>query len=213
LDRRFATACSPTAGLFSPGGLDDGTLTIWDVATGKPLFNKGTSNGRGGVASCIAFANQSDTTFVCGGNNTLRVWDINADTGKAVPQDVTTRGIQREITSVTVSDNDKAVYAGTTSGDIMQFDLSQRLLQQVGPERQKFQKGVSVVTVRHHHIRLSVCKHASRSIRLTRCYGVHHVSHVSHSSSFAGAEEWGPARRIWVGYSRSCQAIHLEDDP
>lgn len=73
---------------------------MWDVKTGKPLFNKATSNGRGGVATCVAYANQSDYQFVVGGQNTLRVWDINPATGKAAPQDVTTRGVQREVRSV-----------------------------------------------------------------------------------------------------------------
>eukprot|EP00038_Savillea_parva_P023512 m.41267 g.41267 ORF g.41267 m.41267 type:complete len:608 (-) comp6109_c0_seq1:190-2013(-) len=133
--------------LVSLGGEADGTLTIWDIKSGKPLFNKQTSNGRGGIATCLAFANTSDHTFVTGGSNTLRVWDINPTTEKATPTDVTTRGIQREVTTIAVSDNDTAVYAATTTGDIMQFDLHQRLLQQVGPERSKFQKGVTSLTL------------------------------------------------------------------
>jgi len=133
--------------LVSLGGPDDDKLNIWDVATGKALFNKATSNGRGGAANTVTFASQSDHIFVVGGNDSLRVWEINSDTHKALPFDVVTREIRRDVTSLAVSDDDSVVYAGTRSGDIMEFGLTNRLLKNVGPDRAKFAKGVTAMSL------------------------------------------------------------------
>mmetsp|Transcript_3663 Transcript_3663/g.11489 ORF Transcript_3663/g.11489 Transcript_3663/m.11489 type:complete len:610 (-) Transcript_3663:168-1997(-) len=133
--------------LVSLGGPADGTLTVWETATGKPLFNKGTSNGRGGNATCCAFANRTDDVFVVGGNNHLRVWSINPVTGKAAPKDVVTRGVIRDVTAIQVDHDDVAAYAATTTGDVMQFDLQSQLLKNVGPDRAKFQKGACALSV------------------------------------------------------------------
>lgn len=77
------------------------------------------------------------------------------------------------------------------SGDIMQFDLQQRLLQQVGPDRGKFPKGVSVIQVRF--------------VQQTSIG----TPGVLTPLKFADNEEWGVGCWIWCWRRRFAQTCGL----
>lgn len=131
--------------LASLGGEDDGTVVVWDMASGRAMCGSATSNSRGGVADTVCFATGSNTTFVTAGNNNIRIWEINRQTNKAIPRDAVTRGMKRHVKCLAVDASDEYIYCGTTTGDILQISLQSGNLKSVGPEKTKFVGGVESV--------------------------------------------------------------------
>lgn len=133
--------------LASLGGQDDGRVALWDLVEGKPLAGAETGNGRAGMATCVAFASTDDNVFTTAGSNHMRIWDFEPATGKMTGNDCGTRGLKRVVNCVSVSDDDSTLYYGTTTGDIVEINMSSRNLKSVGPERVKFEQGVQSIAV------------------------------------------------------------------
>lgn len=68
-----------------------------------------------------------DEVFITGGDNTLRVWEIQGLDTKLVklrPAECQLSTVKRVITCLVVDPDDANVWCGTTSGDILQVPLS-----------------------------------------------------------------------------------------
>jgi WD40 repeat protein len=136
-----ALAFSPSGRfLVSLGGEDDGKVSFWDVETGKALCSATTGNGRGGFAECVTFGNNSETMFLTGGYETLRVWSFDEAKGKIAAETVTVRGLRRVVHCMVVDDADEYAYCGTTTGDVIQIGLRHAVLKAKGGT---FEKGVT----------------------------------------------------------------------
>lgn len=99
---------------------DDGTVVVWDLEKGSALCGSPVSAAAAGVGYAVQFCNRSDTTFVTGGDGTIRVWEIDAAHRKMHPADVSLGALRRVVHCLQVSDDDEFAYLGTTSGDIVQ---------------------------------------------------------------------------------------------
>lgn len=130
--------------LVSVGGPHDNNVCAWDIASRKALCKGRSGNGRGGNANAIAFSNHSDLTFITGGDESLRVWNLMLEdkVAKIIARDVALRGLRRVVDVVVMSDDDSTAFCGTTSGDILAVGMDHALLKNVGPDRGKFGKGV-----------------------------------------------------------------------
>jgi len=133
--------------LVSLGGEDDGKVAVWDVATGKALCSSTTGNGRGGFAEVVQYCNTTDARFLTGGNETLRVWTLNEETHKISATTVTVRGLRRVVKVIEIDPHDELAYCGTTSGDVIAINVQHAVLKAVGPEKTKFEKGVTDLKV------------------------------------------------------------------
>ncbi|GBF88745.1 flagellar associated protein [Raphidocelis subcapitata] len=128
------------ATLASLGGADDNSLVLWDVASGAPICGAPTNSDF--VLRC-SFLNHDSSRIVTAGNYNLRVWTYDSANNKLVPQDAQLGQLQRMVRSLTVDADDAFVYAGTTSGDVLQVGLDRVLLRNTGPLKAPLQLGVT----------------------------------------------------------------------
>ncbi len=133
--------------LLSLGGIDDEIIAIWDLNSLQPIASSKVCPDIGGSTTVLGTFNKADNQFITAGETTLRIWEID-ETGKGCkirPTDVNLTGFKRNFTCVTVSADDKYLYAGTSTGDIVMTTTSTKLLKCVGPEKVRFSGGVKVL--------------------------------------------------------------------
>ncbi|RKP20142.1 WD40 repeat-like protein [Rozella allomycis CSF55] len=133
-----ALSFSPTSKyLASLGGEDDNSVIVWDIEKGAAICGTVASKDSSGVTKCLAYSNGSDLHFVTGGNNTLRVWEINPVQRKCIPYDCQMGQIKRFVKCIVVGDNDENMYCGTTTGDILMVNVKSKLFKKNNPVNQK----------------------------------------------------------------------------
>ena len=83
-ERVQSIAFSPTDKfLVSLGGQDDNSVLVWDVSTGQAVCGSAPSQRPAtGFAETITYANTTDFLFMTGGDQVLRVWEIDPKTLK-----------------------------------------------------------------------------------------------------------------------------------
>lgn len=103
--------------LASLGGADDGSLSVWDVASGTGICAALAHNC---PAAAVSFFNRSSTRLATGGKQHLRIWEINLAIRKLVPSDVALGQVRRDVTALAIDPSDRILYAASTSGDVLQ---------------------------------------------------------------------------------------------
>jgi len=133
--------------LASLGGQDDGSVVIWDVAKKEAICGAPAAVLSAGTSYCVAFANGSNDIFVTGGNKTLRVWELDVENRLIRPTDCSMGQLKRIVKCIQVSEDDKFIYCGTTSGDILQINMKTQLLCHYGPAKEKFSQGIGSISL------------------------------------------------------------------
>lgn len=128
--------------LLSLGGQDDNSVILWDVECGEAICGSPAAKESAGTALTVAYSNTSDYMFVTGGSYTLRVWDLDITNRKIRPTDCQLGQLKRIVTTIQVDREDHFIYCGTTTGDILQCNLSTRLFKCVGPNKDKLEQGI-----------------------------------------------------------------------
>mmetsp|Transcript_24667 Transcript_24667/g.53859 ORF Transcript_24667/g.53859 Transcript_24667/m.53859 type:complete len:640 (-) Transcript_24667:151-2070(-) len=131
--------------LASIGGEDDNNLVIWSVEEGLAICGSPASHD---VAFAVKWLNCSDTTLVTGGAAQLRVWDFDVANRKVRPTECNMGRERRSYTCIAVSDDDAAIYVGTSTGDIAKVDTLSKRLVQMGP-RKRVEMGVQSIVFNH----------------------------------------------------------------
>ncbi|KAL3875946.1 hypothetical protein ACJMK2_033846 [Sinanodonta woodiana] len=136
--------------LATLGGKDDGSVVIWNVATGESICGHPAQTESAGNTLCLAFSNINDNVFVTGGDGTLRVWELDLENRKIRPKEVTMGQIKRVITCIEMADdfetetgNPPFFFCGTTTGDVLAINMRTKLFQFLGPEKDKLSLGVT----------------------------------------------------------------------
>jgi WD40 repeat protein len=130
-----ALAFSPnTKFLVSLGGQDDNSVIVWNIKDFSAICGSPASSDSHGETLSLAYLNQNDLQFVTGGFGTLRVWELNLAQRKVRPTDVQTGQVKRVVKCITVDAHDEFMYCGTTTGDLMQISLKNKLFKQSGPK-------------------------------------------------------------------------------
>ncbi|XP_033630475.1 cilia- and flagella-associated protein 52-like [Asterias rubens] len=129
--------------LVSLGGQDDGSVVVWDVAKKQSVCGSPAAVMSAGMTSCIAYCNNDDHQFVTAGERTIRVWTLDVANRKIRPVDCNMGQLKRYVKCIEVSNDDKYFYCGTTSGDVLQINVSSKLLGMYGPEKDKYSQGVT----------------------------------------------------------------------
>eukprot|EP00042_Codosiga_hollandica_P004593 m.14334 g.14334 ORF g.14334 m.14334 type:complete len:611 (+) comp22175_c0_seq1:135-1967(+) len=129
--------------LVSIGGKDDGSVLVWDVATGQAVSGSSLSQQpTSGFAETVVYANTSDYQFITGGQGVLRVWELDKTSMKLNVTDCKLGSIRRDTKCIVVSPDDEFAYCGTTTGDIMQIAFRTKLFKGAFPEKTKYSLGV-----------------------------------------------------------------------
>lgn len=130
--------------LASLGGQDDNSLVLWDVATGAAICGSPTHSD---FVLCVRFLNNCSTKLVTAGNYNLHLWEYDRPNNKMRPQEAQLGQLQRMFRSVTIDEQDKFAYCGTTTGDIMQINLERFILRNTGPAKSPVQLGVTATVM------------------------------------------------------------------
>lgn len=135
--------------LASLGGQDDGSIVIWNLETKQAICGASGGKESSGNAFALAYSNTSDTQFITAGQETIRVWDLDIKNRKIKPTDVQTGQIKRVVKCIVVDDTDTFAYCGTTTGDVLQINIQNKMFRQAGPPRDKdkFSQGVGVIAI------------------------------------------------------------------
>ncbi|XP_021919910.1 cilia- and flagella-associated protein 52 isoform X2 [Zootermopsis nevadensis] len=110
--------------LISLGGLDDSNIIVWNIEKEEVLCGVTASRGTSGNAALLCCTNLRGQCFVTGGEGTLRVWKVIADTKQAEAVDVKFGLIKRHIISMVIDELDVFAFCGTTTGDIVKIKLN-----------------------------------------------------------------------------------------
>ncbi|XP_053672450.1 cilia- and flagella-associated protein 52 [Anopheles nili] len=110
--------------LVSLGGKDCGSIIVWDIEQRTAICGTIATKETTGEATKVASLNKRFTTFVSGGDQNLRVWNIDRERKRLTVQDVAVGKLRREFTGMRISPNDDTLYVGTMSGDIVKINLN-----------------------------------------------------------------------------------------
>nr|XP_033817632.1 cilia- and flagella-associated protein 52 [Geotrypetes seraphini]XP_033817633.1 cilia- and flagella-associated protein 52 [Geotrypetes seraphini]XP_033817634.1 cilia- and flagella-associated protein 52 [Geotrypetes seraphini]XP_033817635.1 cilia- and flagella-associated protein 52 [Geotrypetes seraphini] len=133
--------------LLSLGGIDDGSVILWNVAKREAICGSPASPVSVGNAMTVAFSRKTDEVFMTAGQGTLRIWQIDIANRKIRATDCYTGQLKRIISCLAISEDDIYLYCGTTSGDILTINVKTKLLNTYGPEKEKFSQGITALAV------------------------------------------------------------------
>lgn len=128
--------------LATLGGRDDNKIVMWDVESGAAICGATAANE---TCNTIRFFNHSDYMFVTGGHYNLRVWAFDVQNRKIRPSDCQLGQLKRVINSISIDEEDKFMYCGTATGDLLQVSLGPNLFKAAGPAKKPFQLGITCV--------------------------------------------------------------------
>mmetsp|Transcript_40690 Transcript_40690/g.75729 ORF Transcript_40690/g.75729 Transcript_40690/m.75729 type:complete len:622 (-) Transcript_40690:107-1972(-) len=116
--------------LATLGGQDDNSLVIWEVERGLAVCGTPAATD---TAHCVRFFNNTEFSLVTGGNYHVVIWQFDLANKKLRPTQANLGQMKRITTNVLVDMDDKFVYCGTTTGDLLQVELSHALFKQYTP--------------------------------------------------------------------------------
>ncbi|XP_070684474.1 cilia- and flagella-associated protein 52 [Pempheris klunzingeri] len=133
--------------LVSLGGLDDGSIVVWNIETKQAICGSPASAHSAGHCLTVQYSNTNDNIFVSAGSGTLRVWELDLPNRKIRPTECQTGKLKRIGKCIEISEDDQFIFCGTTSGDIMKINLRMGLLSDCGPVKSKYSLGVNVLRI------------------------------------------------------------------
>lgn len=123
--------------LASLGGQDDNSLAVWETASGRAVC--GTLAGSHAALTVTWLHGRNDKLLTAGQYN-IRSWDFNYDRRRCTPEDFKVGGVKRVFTSLAVDASNGIAYAGSSTGDVLEFDVANgRFVQQ---SSHRFSQGV-----------------------------------------------------------------------
>ncbi len=94
-----------------------GLQVLWDAETGHPICGTPTANN---FTNAARFFSQDSLCIATGGNYNLTVWEYNIPGNKLVPHEVQLGQMRRIVTCLDIDQDDRYMYCGTTTGDVLQ---------------------------------------------------------------------------------------------
>ena len=120
--------------LASVGGPDDNNLVIWNVENGKAICGSPAAHD---TALTVKWMNTSNTSLVTGGIKQLRIWELDPIARKLKPAPVATQKEVRTYTTIAIAGDDKTIFAGTTTGDVLVIASDRQQMLKQGPLKDK----------------------------------------------------------------------------
>jgi len=138
----LAFSCDGTY-LSSIGGPDDNNLVIWKTEDGMAVCGSPASHDS---ALTVTWYNHSEGALVTGGLRNLRVWDFDPVSRKVRPTDCALGQNKRSFNCVAISDDDRTMYCGSHSGDVLKVDLASKNFLSLGPQK-RLKQGVNSICI------------------------------------------------------------------
>lgn len=129
--------------LVSLGGQDDGSVVVWSLETCEAVCGASAAIASAGNATVVTCAKQNENQFITAGDRTLRVWALDLENRKIRPVECQMGLFKRCFKCVEIAPDDSYFYSGTTSGDILKINMQTCKLIDCGPEKDKFERGVT----------------------------------------------------------------------
>lgn len=114
-------------------------LAIWDIQTGKAVCSKPVGPEPG---NAVKFFNNSDDKLVTVAQNGFRIWTPQYTSKRIDFVDCSLGNLRRNMVNLIIDETDQFAYAGTKTGDVMEFGLDRAIYKRSGPVRNLFQNGV-----------------------------------------------------------------------
>ncbi|KAK7113715.1 cilia- and flagella-associated protein 52-like [Littorina saxatilis] len=141
--------------LISLGGRDCGAVVVWHLGKGEALCGSQAQVESAGITNCLAASLADRNVFITGGNNTLRVWQLDAPNRKIWPTDVKLGGgLKRSVICIEMVDHKSDhpyMFCGTSTGDILGVNIRSYQMQFVVPGKDKFSLGVTAISIVNYH--------------------------------------------------------------
>lgn len=110
--------------LISLGGLDDGSVIVYDIEKKEVLCGSSSVKSSAGHTTVLRPVHLRGECFVVAGDNMLRLWTLNKEQRNIQGLDGTFAKIKRKILCAVIDRLDEYVYCGTSTGDIMKIKLN-----------------------------------------------------------------------------------------
>ena len=123
--------------LASLGAQDDNSVAVWETASGRAVC--GTPAGSH-AALCVAWCPGRNDKLFTGGQYCLRAWDFNHERRRLFPEDLKVGAVKRVFTCLAIDPAGEQLYAGSSSGDVLQFAVRTGMFAQQSSHR--FSQGV-----------------------------------------------------------------------
>jgi len=117
--------------LATLGGQDDNSLVVWEVERGLAVCGTPAATD---TAHCVRFFNNDAFHLVTGGNYHVIVWEFDLANKKLRQKPANLGQMKRITTNVLIDHDDQFVYCGSSTGDLLQVDLSTALFKQLTPK-------------------------------------------------------------------------------
>lgn len=110
--------------LLSLGGLDDGSVIVYDIDKLEVLCGSSSVKSTAGLSTVIKPVHLRNECFIVTGDNTLRLWTINKEQRNILGLDTSFAKIKRKILCMEINYLDDFAYCGTSTGDLLKIKLN-----------------------------------------------------------------------------------------
>jgi len=126
--------------LASLGGQDDGSLVIWDMTNGQAICGLPAGNDQ---PRAVSFYKNDSLKLATAGNNHVTLWNVDLANKKLRATPCKLGQLKRICTNLAISEDDKFVFCGTDSGDLMKINLETGLFQHMGKNLKNYPQGIT----------------------------------------------------------------------
>lgn len=110
--------------LISLGGLDDGSVIVYDIEKKEVLCGSSSVKSTAGHTTVLKPMHLRGECFTVAGDNILRLWTLNKEQRNIQGLDASFAKIKRKILCAEIDHADEYAYCGTSTGDIMKIKLN-----------------------------------------------------------------------------------------
>lgn len=110
--------------LISLGGIDDGSVIVYDIGKREVLCGSSSVKSTAGSATVLRPVHMRGECFIVAGDNILRLWTLNREQRNIQGLDGSFAKIKRKILCTVVDRLDEYAYCGTSTGDVMKIKLN-----------------------------------------------------------------------------------------
>src|SRR5262249_41560470 len=111
-------------------GSGDGSLKLWEVATGKEVKTLG--NHKGGVLA-LAWGAEGKMLISGGADGTVKLWDTDADSKTFGTELASVQAHDKEVTCLGLAHDGKRLASGGADGTVKIWSLANPVLDLAGP--------------------------------------------------------------------------------